>query len=153
MILKTVSIGNTKRIWQSLSRGTGSWFPFANRSRHALHVVYKYLFDEDPWECSISHIVPRDFAFDMCTTNTSRFGVGANAPAIKAWCVIPFAPSLVDRAYLLSSHPDYIQINVFEYLGVLVCHIMVTEYYPLYPDEFPPTPTVRSYCDNTAAIS
>ena len=30
---------------------------------------------------------------------------------------------------------------------------MVTEYYTLYPNEFPPTPTMRSHCDNTSAIT
>lgn len=66
--------------------------------------------------------------------------------------MIPFAPSLVARAYLQPSDPDYIHINALEFLGVLVCHIMVTEFHRLYPERFPSTPTMRSYSDNTSAI-
>jgi len=41
--------------------------------------------------------------------------------------MIPLAPFLIERAYLLSSRTDYTHINVSEYLGVLVNYIMVTE--------------------------
>ena len=127
--------------------------PVCEQCGHAIHVVYKYLLQQQPWETPIGHIVPRDFAFEGCTTDASRYGIGAQIPRLKVWCMIPFAPSLVRRAFLPSSHPEYIHINVLEYLGILVCFIVIDTHYALHPEEFPPFPTMRSLCDNTSAIT
>ena len=82
-------------------------------------------------ENPIGHIVPCNFTFEGYTTDASRYGICAQIPRLKMWCVIPFAPSLVCRAVL-----SYIHINVLEYLGILLCFIVIDMHYKHHPDKF-----------------
>ena len=115
-IIGYISIELAEFIWRNKET-----VPICEQCGRALHVIYKYLLNEEPWGIPISYIVPCDFAFEACTNDASRYGIGTQIPCLKVWCMIPFAPLLVRWASLLSSHPEYIHIiNVLEYLGILL---------------------------------
>jgi hypothetical protein len=57
------------------------------------------------------------------------------------------------RATLPQKHPDKLQINALEFVGVIVTFVILSEWYRGRESQFPPHPVASILCDNTSAVA
>ena len=113
--------------------------------RKCLQLLYKYLQSGAPWERPIGHIVPRVPNF-ISTGDASEKAIGVQIPRLKIWCILPFSKRLCDRIAA-----DEVHINSLEFIAILISYIMVQEKYKANPSNYPPSPTLLAFGDNTTA--
>ena len=122
--------------------------------QESLQPAIAYLRAGGTCEPPIGHLIKnRDYAFDGNTSDASHSGIGVSIPALKTFCFVPYSHGLYLRTKLDKSHKDYVHINTLEYLGVLLVSIIVNDLHSTHPEQHPPVPTLRTYCDNTSAIA
>eukprot|EP00536_Pseudo-nitzschia_multiseries_P001916 jgi/Psemu1/4475/gm1.4475_g len=117
-----------------------------------------------PGPCQLPHIRrcvlypnqpprPTDFMFDHNTSDALHSGIGACILSLKIFCFLSYFLALYTRTKLLRAGPDYVHINTLEFLGILLCFIIGQLWHSQDPVANPPFPTLRTSCNNTAAIA
>jgi hypothetical protein len=121
-------------------------------SRRAVRTLYKYLHSREPWEQLIGHIIDRSPSIEGAS-DASHDAIGVALPSLRLWCILPLGPALQARTKLPPDHPDHLQINSLEFLGVLLTFVVALTKVLSAPEDFPPAPTLRCLCDNTSAVA
>jgi hypothetical protein len=121
-------------------------------SRQGIRIIYVYLSKGLPWEQPIGHVVSRDPGFGA-SSNASEEAVGVGVPTIKVICIIPLSEGLWKQATLPQKHPDKLQNNALEFVGVIVTFVILTEWHRGRESQFPPHPVASILCDNTSAVA
>jgi hypothetical protein len=116
-----------------------------------LRDIHHHLLSHQPWPMLIGHLVPRNPGLFLAT-DVSKQGVGVN-DTTQTWCFLPIHPDTARRLDLPAKHLDNIDINIFEFIGLLLAFVMAHLSVLATPSQFPPTPILHTYCDNTSAIA
>jgi hypothetical protein len=133
-------------IWHNRVR-----IPIAKRVHIILRMLREYLQADGRWEMRIGHIVKRDPAI-WPANDASEQGIGVVFHDLQIFCLVPLSDEICRRIKLPPKHPDYLQINVFEFLGIVFAYIISTLIVQSNPGAFPPSPIMHDWCDNTTAI-
>jgi hypothetical protein len=117
-----------------------------------LRDIHQYSLSDQPWCMPIVHLVPRDPGI-FSATDASKQGLGVVIDTTRTLYFLPIHPDLARLLDLPAKHPDKLDINIFEFLGLLLCFIMTHLAVSAQPSQFPPHPTLHTDCDNTSAIA
>lgn len=126
--------------------------PMEESIRSELQYIFTYLSDDNnPWQISIGHLVDRSPTW-VSHGDASFDGGGAASEALVYWFDAIWSPELVRRLYLSSKHPDYLHINILEFLvEVVQVAAAITHVEDSPAGTIPHIPVLLAFTDNKSA--
>jgi hypothetical protein len=104
-----------KLLWHSKAT-----FEVPDEVRQTLELIRNWLRDPTVlWEKSIAHWIDRDPTFVSAGDASQRAGGGLCAE-LKFWFDVQWSPRVQNGCKLAADHPEYIHINVLEFVVVLI---------------------------------
>ena len=109
-------------------------------------ILFKYLTQNEPWECPIGHIVPRIPTWTSYGDACEQC-IGLFIESEKVFYILPYTKALKARI-----DANEIHVNNLEYIALHLAKILVQLLYSLHPERYPPSPCHDAKGDNTPSV-
>jgi hypothetical protein len=122
--------------------------------RFCLQEILDYLTNPtNAWEIPIAYLIARDHSL-LSTGDASELSGGAFSPDLRFWTCVDYDTNLRARFALAPTHPQYMHINLFEFLILIVqLAAAITRYDDQQLSATTSYPKIKFLSDNTTSIS